>query len=239
MTPWSPCTVTSQSFFNNLSFAKAKLKETDRQKIETKVFHQAVKQINDDIKSNPRDADLLTVRILKYIGWGREADAVEDLNRLVQLAPNDITRRFLRGNVYGKYFSNDEKALEDFQFIIDRDPQSSLAHLCKAQCLTNMGRHQDAIDALDIAIKHVEKYEPPYKLNFDLRTECYRTRGALHIVERNTLQGINDLRLAVKLGGGEAQPSYWKTSTKPANIDIWSCCEKPLLIRMITGHGKN
>ena len=62
---------------------------------------QAMAMINAGLEKNPSDAGLILEKVNAYLKEGRGAEAVEDLNRLRELDPENAQLLFVLGTIYG------------------------------------------------------------------------------------------------------------------------------------------
>ncbi|MBQ6728595.1 MAG: tetratricopeptide repeat protein [Bacteroidales bacterium] len=62
---------------------------------------QAMAMINAGLEKNPSDAGLILEKVNAYLKEGKGAEAVEDLNRLRELDPENAQLLFVLGTVYG------------------------------------------------------------------------------------------------------------------------------------------
>ena len=62
---------------------------------------QAMAMINAGLEKNPGDANLILEKVNAYLKEGKGAEAVEDLNRLRELDPENAQLLFVLGTIYG------------------------------------------------------------------------------------------------------------------------------------------
>jgi tetratricopeptide (TPR) repeat protein len=62
---------------------------------------QAMAMINAGLEKNPGDANLILEKVNAYLKEGKGAEAVEDLNRLHELDPENAQLLFVLGTIYG------------------------------------------------------------------------------------------------------------------------------------------
>ena len=61
----------------------------------------AMQMINQGLEKNPGDANLILEKVNAYLKDGKGAEAVEDLNKLRELDPNNAQLLFVLGTIYG------------------------------------------------------------------------------------------------------------------------------------------
>ena len=87
---------------------------------------QAMDMINAGLEKNPGDAGLILEKVNAYLKEGRGAEAVEDLNKLRELDPENAQLLFVLGTIYGDETNKDvydpEKALKYYEDALKIDP---------------------------------------------------------------------------------------------------------------------
>ena len=87
---------------------------------------QAMDMINAGLEKNPGDAGLILEKVNAYLKEGRGAEAVEDLNKLRELDPENAQLLFVLGTIYGDENNKDvydpEKALKYYEDALKIDP---------------------------------------------------------------------------------------------------------------------
>ena len=86
---------------------------------------QAMAMINAGLEKNPGDANLILEKVNAYLKEGKGAEAVEDLNKLKELDPNNATLYFVLGTIYGdeeKDIYDADKAIENYTRAIEIKP---------------------------------------------------------------------------------------------------------------------
>ena len=86
----------------------------------------AMQMINDGLAINPSDPNLILEKVNAYLKEGKGADAVEDLNRLRELDPENAQLLFVLGTIYGDENNKDvydtEKARKFYEDALKIKP---------------------------------------------------------------------------------------------------------------------
>jgi len=85
----------------------------------------AMQMINSGLEKNPGDANLILEKVNAYLKEGKGAEAVEDLNKLKELDPNNASLYFVLGTIYGdeeKEIFDADKAVENYKEAIKINP---------------------------------------------------------------------------------------------------------------------
>jgi tetratricopeptide (TPR) repeat protein len=87
---------------------------------------QAMAMINAGLEKNPGDANLILEKVNAYLKEGKGAEAIEDLNRLRELDPENAQLLFVLGTIYGDENNADvfdsEKAVKYYEDAIKINP---------------------------------------------------------------------------------------------------------------------
>ena len=88
---------------------------------------QAMAMINTGLEKNPGDAGLILEKVNAYLKEGKGAEAIEDLNKLRELDPNNAQLLFVLGTIYGDDNNKDvydtDKALEYYNAALAINPE--------------------------------------------------------------------------------------------------------------------
>ena len=86
----------------------------------------AMQMINEGLAINPSDANLILEKVNAYLKEGKGAEAVEDLNRLRELDPENAQLLFVLGTIYGDENNKDvydtEKARKFYEDALAINP---------------------------------------------------------------------------------------------------------------------
>jgi tetratricopeptide (TPR) repeat protein len=124
--------------------------ETYRQK---GLFPMALTDFNRAIELNGSDIWALAHRGETYSNWGRYRDAVKDFDSAIKLNPKYSWALAHRGAAYRFLGENHyEQALADLQRSIEVVPTYAWAWAYKFVVYTLMGRYEEALNALIVAI---------------------------------------------------------------------------------------
>ena len=86
---------------------------------------QAMAMINAGLEKDPGNGQLILEKVNAYLKEGRGAEAVEDLNKLKELDPNNASLYFVLGFIYGddeKEIYDPDKAIENYLQAISINP---------------------------------------------------------------------------------------------------------------------
>ena len=87
---------------------------------------QAMAMINAGLEKNPGDANLILEKVNAYLKEGKGAEAIEDLNKLRELDPENAQLLFVLGTIYGDENNADvfdsEKAVKYYEDAIKINP---------------------------------------------------------------------------------------------------------------------
>jgi len=87
---------------------------------------QAMAMINAGLEKNPGDANLILEKVNAYLKEGKGVEAVEDLNKLRELDPENAQLLFVLGTIYGDENNKDvfdsEKAIQYYEQAIEINP---------------------------------------------------------------------------------------------------------------------
>jgi tetratricopeptide (TPR) repeat protein len=115
----------------------------------------AKRDLNEAIRVEPRVADsVAAVRVRCYIALeeGRIADAIHDMNLIVQASPEDPFWTLQLANLYLQD-KRPRKAIELVTGILQRDPKNVSALRTRADTLLGLGDHAAAIKDYETALK--------------------------------------------------------------------------------------
>jgi tetratricopeptide (TPR) repeat protein len=107
----------------------------------------ALWQANRQIERHPRNRHALATRAHLLAGQGRHTQALDDLERLVQLAPGQASAWFNLGFVQ-ESLSDLPAAAESFSQAVRLDPSMDRAWYGLGLCRIRQGRWDDAVSAL-------------------------------------------------------------------------------------------
>lgn len=121
-------------------------------------YEEAVRSFGVAIQLDPMNADLYVRRAKMSVALGKMEDALRDLNFAYELDPTAKRTLLYLGDVYQKA-GNDEKALSFYDKAIAADAMYDDAYARKSTLLAQMNRFDEALVAIDLAIK-MSSYKP-------------------------------------------------------------------------------
>ena len=126
---------------------------------------QAMAMINAGLEKNPSDAGLILEKVNAYLKEGKGAEAVEDLNRLRELDPENAQLLFVLGTIYGDENNKDiydaEKALKYYEDALKINPSYYDATYNIGVLYTAMANDyiKQANEITGISKKELEQYD--------------------------------------------------------------------------------
>ena len=121
-------------------------------------YEEAVKSFDAAIQLDPMNADLYVRRAKMSVALGKLDDALRVLNFAYELEPKAKRTLLYLGDVYQKV-GNDERALSFYEKAVAVDENYDDAYSHKATLLAKLNRSEEAVAAIDLAIK-VSTYKP-------------------------------------------------------------------------------
>jgi tetratricopeptide (TPR) repeat protein len=132
--------------------------------------------------------------------------AVVDLDRILEIDPNDADSHYLRGiALYGA--GQPAKAIPDFDFAISANPDDAEAHLCRAAAYDEVGKPAQALADLNAAIRLAPD-----------SAEAFGIRGKFHEDHGNYQAALGDFEQEAKLAPEDPvalNDLAWILSTAP------------------------
>lgn len=115
---------------------------------------KAIEVLSEGAKKYPGSKDVHLARAALYVASGQRVKAEADYNRALQIGP-DTTTHILRGQLL-ESLGKPEQALKDYEAAATKTSKKgetvekrSLAHRARAALLAKMGRHKQALDAIN------------------------------------------------------------------------------------------
>ncbi|WP_180274613.1 serine protease [Tychonema bourrellyi] len=150
-----------------------------------------LKDLNEAIKLDPKDAKAYYNRGFVYYKKGDNDNALKDYNEAIKLDPKYAIAYNNRGLVYlgkGDY----DNALKDFNEAIKLDPKFAQAYVNRGAVYSDKGDNDNALKDFNEAIK----LDPKYALAYDTRGLVYEKMG-------NQEKAIADFQKALLYCGTE------------------------------------
>ena len=126
---------------------------------------QAMAMINAGLEKNPGDANLILEKVNAYLKEGKGAEAVEDLNRLHELDPENAQLLFVLGTIYGDENNKDvydtDKAKQFYEQALAINPDYYDAIYNIGVLYTTMANKyiKQANEITGISKKELEQYD--------------------------------------------------------------------------------
>jgi len=126
----------------------------------------------------PDDTQSYLGRANAYVGLLRDADAMADLDRALDLEPDNSIALTARGVLHG-VLEDFERATADFTAALESDNASIDARRHRAVCLARLGRYEEAlVDTADIIARGAAQ-RPDYQTHGNVLTSLGRNDEAL------------------------------------------------------------
>ncbi len=163
-----------------------------------------------------------TNRGFAYNGLGNYRQAIEDLNRAIEIKPNYAEAYTNRGNAYGG-LDNYRQAIEDYGEAIRLKVDSDRIYYDRGTLYAKHGQYQLAIEDLNRAIvlnpyyikaynnrgivytqmdiyqKALEDFNEAIRLKSDY-ADAYNNRARVYLTQSDNISGCRDARKACELG---------------------------------------
>lgn len=156
-------------------------------------FSDAIKAFDRAIDLDAGYASAYYNRGLLYSMKGFHKEALEDMNEVVRMNPDVSSSYSGRAHVYGS-LGNYNAAIDDLQTALLMDKNNDDAWFLICTIGLEYGKYKETIYACSKAIE----FHPS-------NANAYMLRGRKHYINGNLQVGIDDLKVAARLGSGMAQ----------------------------------
>lgn len=154
-------------------------------------YEEALKIYDISLKINENNIDLLVGKARCLESMKEYQLSLNYLERALKLNPDFREKSWIFTNqaaIY-RFLHKFEDSLDYINKAIDLDPYYSNRYLGKAITLREMGRHKDALNELDIAIKlNPTDYYLYYEKSQILKVNLYDFQGALREIDKGLIQ---------------------------------------------------
>ena len=133
-----------------------------------KKWPAAIADLERSLRLRPDAADACWLLAEAYQETGNLAGALAAFGRRLERAPEDCDARFWRG-LLALALAQPDLAVDDFTRILTAEPDLERARYRRAQALTRLGRHREALADLDILIPKASQDDAPYLLRGTVR----------------------------------------------------------------------
>ena len=123
-----------------------------------------------------------------YAGLGNYRQAIEDLNRAIEIKPTYADAYTNRGAAYAG-LGNHRQAIEDYGRAIEIEPGYANTYFNRGNSYRGLGNYRQAIEDYDEAIE----IKPSH-------AEAYINRGCVYLNQGDNISGCHDARKACELG---------------------------------------
>ncbi|ANN63462.1 hypothetical protein SZ47_09765 [Brachyspira hyodysenteriae] len=157
------------------------------EKIESKLYEEAIEDFNKIIELNPKDRDAYFFRGLTKTGLKLYEEAIEDFNEAIKLNLKNWESYFARG-VSKSSLKLYEEAIEDFNKSIELNSDNEEAYFNRGIAKVKLARYEEAIVDFNKTIKLNPKNE-----------KAYFNRGIAKIESKKYGKDIEDFNKAIEL----------------------------------------
>ncbi len=161
-------------------------------------YEKALEAYDKYLTIYPRNIKTLYNRAMTYDKLGKQQEAKEDLNNLLELEPNHLQARITLGEI-DFAAKNYEVAYYAFNKAVESHKQSSLAYVYRAKANQKMGQIRKAYSDYNIAIR----LDPKNGM-------AYLYRGTLFVYQKKNTSACKDFAKAKELGVVEAEKALAK-----------------------------
>lgn len=165
-------------------------------KYKTGNYQEAIKDFDQAIALNPKNADAYYNRGLTYNSLKQYTQALKDYTRAIQLNPGNALVYFNRGVNYSALQQYDQ-ALKDFNRGIQINPGNALAYF-------NRGVTYNSLKHYDLALKD---YSQAIQINPELEI-AYDNRGITYYALKQYDLALKDYTRAIQINPQFALPYY-------------------------------
>ncbi|PKN76264.1 MAG: hypothetical protein CVU52_05475 [Deltaproteobacteria bacterium HGW-Deltaproteobacteria-10] len=126
------------------------------------------------------------------MGWKKFTDpkkAIEYLNNVVKLQPDDYMAYFARGFTYSDLLGQHQRAIDDYNEVIRLKPDNAAAYNNRGLAYGKLDQYQRAIEDFNEAIL----IKPDY-------AKAYAARGIAHFMQGKNNLCCRDVHKACELG---------------------------------------
>ncbi|MCC5660667.1 tetratricopeptide repeat protein [Nostoc sp. XA010] len=188
-----------------LTNAQQTLYQEGVNKYEAGNYEGAVKDLNQAIELDPKNALAYNKRGDAYYRLGDYEQAQADSSQAISLNPQDANAYFDRGFAFselGKY----KEAIADYTQAIKLNSKDAYAYYGRGLARTQLKDNKGAIGDFNKAIA----LKPQY-------TEAYLQRGILRRRLRQRLEAIQDFDTVIKINPSDAKAYYQRALTQSIN----------------------
>ncbi|MCZ9850025.1 tetratricopeptide repeat protein [Brachyspira hyodysenteriae] len=157
------------------------------EKIESKLYEEAIEDFNKIIELNPKDRDAYFFRGLTKTGLKLYEEAIEDFNKIIELNPKDRDAYFFRG-LTKTGLKLYEEAIEDFNEAIKLNLKNWESYFARGVSKSSLKLYEEAIVDFNKTIKLNPKNE-----------KAYFNRGIAKIESKKYGKDIEDFNKAIEL----------------------------------------
>jgi len=161
-------------------------------------YEKALESYDKYLTIYPRNIKTLYNRAMTYDKLGKQQEAKEDLNNLLELEPNHLQARITLGEI-DFAAENYEGAYYAFNKAVESHNQSSRAYVYRAKANQKMGEIRSAHSDYNVAIRLDSK-----------NGMAYLYRGTLFIYQKKNTSACKDFTKAKGLGVVEAEKALAK-----------------------------
>lgn len=161
----------------------------------------ALANLAEAIDLEPKRAELYRMRGEARLRMGDREGAAKDIDRALELAPDDVAGRMARAGLFYlqvRYFS----AIEECTQVIQADPKHARAYYLRGHLQFLLRNYEEAYDDLSKAIS--------LKANDPI---VYKARARVSLTLRQAEKSLNDLNEAIRISPADAEAYQLRSAT--------------------------
>lgn len=190
-------------------------------------FKESIDDCNKALKLKPKEREAITIRGIANYALKNYNGAIIDFDHLIKSNQNiSLENYVLRGEIY-IHINQFNKALEDFNFVLNKNPNNFKAHKFKAKALIELGHYNEAERDCRLACQ------------IAIDAELYEIRAKIEQYQKNYKQAIIDLEQAIKLRPEEIKYKtqlyklYWSNKEYLRSVTLFWKIHKVHILTML------
>jgi len=113
-----------------------------------------------------------------YLSMEKAEDALKDIEKVIELSPEDETAYLLRGRIH-EQLGHPAAALDDYQKALELNPFNEESYLLAGHILTDQGKHEETLALFDEAIEQIEGSAKIYAARALAKRQTGDEKGAI------------------------------------------------------------
>ncbi|MCI5056139.1 MAG: tetratricopeptide repeat protein [Flavobacteriales bacterium] len=150
----------------------------------------------------------LFLRAKAYSKTGRNAEAIQDLDKAIKYHPDSLSYFDLRAYAYS-YVGDFIGAIRDYTTVMRYGGDSVKYLLLRSEAKMNEGDYKSAVEDCDKVIKIQPRSFVPYK-----------QKGMIYLIAKNEESALHQLNRALELNPKDAESYFFRTIAKIKKRDL-------------------